>query len=915
MRNRLLRICSLLLTLIRLCCHQNLIPRSGFVHGIAVSTAPKERYNDVTMRYPIALLFVCTLVLAPLSETQAQSAQFTIGMEILADTTPPTVPQNVSHTVIASVPQVDITWSASTDAESGVAYYNIYRDTILYASTTATSFSDLGVAVGNSYVYRISAVDNASNESAQSAPTTANVSAPSGGGDPTPPSIPQDLAASVALGPPSVTLSWSPSTDDQSGISHYRIYRNGTFINTSTITEYVDFNVATGTTYTYRVSAVDNAGNQSAQSNQVTAVIPTGEPLDTTPPTVPQNLTASINAAAPSVTLTWHASSDSQSGVAFYRIYRNTTLYATTTTTTLVDPAVVEGTTYTYRVSAVDGAGNESAQSNEVIASIPVPDTTPPTVPQNVTANAVPGPAIEVSWNASTDTQSGVGYYRIFRNDVLIATTSGLTYVDSAVTPGSTYTYRVGAVDNAGNASALSAPAPATVPADPTPPDPIDPSDPPDEPDPVDPPDPSPGPADPTGPDAPGPASGGPSGPGLPSDPSDPSAPPEDEIPVEADPPEPSAPPASVEERRPIIPRDVLPVLRREAREVTSRVTTGAREQAARTVERVSENPDTSRVIVVGTAVTGLFIPAVELGLISAASGTSFWYALLMRVRDFGQFVSWLFSWLGIRKRRRPWGTVYDSVTKQPLDPAYVELLDRKTGESIASAITDLDGRYGFSPEPGEYTLKAAKTNYVFPSKRVAGSKEDIIYNHLYFGDSLTITDDESTLIAHDIPMDPTTFDWNEFEKRRLGVMKYYSRFGLVLHIVTQALFYVGFVLALTVLYLSPTPINIGVVVIYVIIMLLRKIYMKPQTKGRVIDSATGAPIAYASVEVYLPEQPDRPVKKVPTDEAGRYYCLIQPNEYFVIIKEQLQDGSFRPIFQSEVFDTKKGVIDERFKV
>lgn len=863
-----------------------------FVHGSVVPEGQKERYTTSIMRHYSVLLFmvVCGGSLFP-GTSSAQSAQFTIGMQVIgADMTPPSVPMNISNTVIANVPQVDVSWDASTDALSGVAYYNIYRDLVLYASTSLTTYSDLGVVVDTSYSYRISAVDNGSNESAQSVATVANVTAPSGGGgDTTAPSIPLNLVAVVDGHSPSVALTWSASTDDQSGVMHYRIYRNGSFINTSVVTDYTDFNVATGTTYTYRVSAVDGSGNQSNQSNEAEAVIPSGQSQDTTPPSIPLNLSIAINGDAPSTTLSWNPSSDAESGVSYYRIYRNTTLYATTTAIQLLDPGVVRGNTYTYRVSAVDGAGNASAQSAEVIATIPQPDTTPPSVPQNVSATPASTPSVALTWNAATDAESGVVLYRIFRNEIALANTPGLSYVDMGVTPGLSYNYRVAAVDGAGNMSAPSDPASATIPLPPEDPE-------------------SSEPEDPVAPNEPGDSSS-PSSPGSPHEPpgpSDPSTSPN---------PDPSDPIPPDESPRPLAPRDLVPSIAKETRDKATQLVTDARDQARRSIERVSEDPGRTRVITVGTAVTGLLIPAIEFGIVPLASGSSFWYALLLRVRDIGQFIAWLFSWLGIRKRRRPWGTVYDSVTKQPLDPAYVELLDATTGESITSAITDLDGRYGFSPEPGRYVLKAAKTNYVFPSTRLVGSSEDIIYNHLYFGDKLTITGDDSTLIAHDIPMDPTTFDWNEFEKRRLGVMKFYSRFGLVLHSITQALFYIGFAFAVFVLYLSPSPVNIVVVVVYVIIMLLRKLFMKPLNKGRVIDEETGAPVAYASVEVYLPVQPERPIKKVPTDELGRYYCLVQPNEYYVIIKEQLRDGSFRPLYQSETFTSKKGVIDKRFVI
>ena len=76
-----------------------------------------------------------------------------------------------------------------------------------------------------------------------------------------------------------------------------------------------------------------------------------------------------------SVGLSWTASTDAGSGLAGYRIYRDgqSTPYATITpeTTTYTDAGVNSGTTYTYTVTAFDGAGNESQPSNSVSVATP----------------------------------------------------------------------------------------------------------------------------------------------------------------------------------------------------------------------------------------------------------------------------------------------------------------------------------------------------------------------------------------------------------------------------------------------------------------------------------------------------------------------------------------------------------------
>lgn len=75
-----------------------------------------------------------------------------------------------------------------------------------------------------------------------------------------------------------VSLSWQPSI---SSVTGYRVYRStvsgsGYAPLTSATNElsYTDDTVADGKTYYYVVTAVDSSGNESAYSNQVTAVIP-----------------------------------------------------------------------------------------------------------------------------------------------------------------------------------------------------------------------------------------------------------------------------------------------------------------------------------------------------------------------------------------------------------------------------------------------------------------------------------------------------------------------------------------------------------------------------------------------------------------------------------------------------------------
>lgn len=97
-----------------------------------------------------------------------------------------------------------------------------------------------------------------------------------------------------------------------------------------------------------------------------TAVTPT---KDTTPPSAPTNLTARADSSS-TIFLSWNASTDNVR-VAGYRIYRNGSLIATTTSTSYTNSNLSPLTSYTYAVSAYDAAGNESARSNSVTVTTP----------------------------------------------------------------------------------------------------------------------------------------------------------------------------------------------------------------------------------------------------------------------------------------------------------------------------------------------------------------------------------------------------------------------------------------------------------------------------------------------------------------------------------------------------------------
>ncbi|GAB7007487.1 hypothetical protein JCM18899A_49620 [Nocardioides sp. AN3] len=399
------------------------------------------------------------------------------------DTTPPTAPSGLTATATGPT-AVSLTWAAATDDVAATGY-RVERCAgagctgfTQVGTPTGLGYSDTGLSANTTYVYRVRAVDAAGNLSPYSATATATTpTAP----DTTAPTAPTGLTATPA-GTSQINLAWTASTDNV-GVTQYRVERcSGTSCTTwaqvdaTTSLTSSSTGLAANTVYRFRVRAADAAGNLSAYSAIVSARTAAA---DTTRPTAPTGLTAA--AAGPTrVNLAWTASTDNV-GVTGYRVERcqgsgctGFAEIAQPTTTSYADTTTAASTVYRYRVRATDAAGNLSTYSSVVTVTTPsVPDTTPPTVPSGLTVSAGASTLMNVAWTASTD-NVGVTSYVVERCQGTgcttfssVGTPTTPSYADGAVLPATSYSYRVKALDAAGNASAYSTIVSATTPAGP----------------------------------------------------------------------------------------------------------------------------------------------------------------------------------------------------------------------------------------------------------------------------------------------------------------------------------------------------------------------------------------------------------------------------------------------------------------
>ncbi len=268
---------------------------------------------------------------------------------------------------------------------------------------------------------------------------------------------------------------------------------------------------------------------------------------------------------------------------------------------------------------------------------------------------------------------------------------------------------------------------------------------------------------------------------------------------------------------------------------------------------------------------------------------------------------------LGLRRRRRPWGTVYDSVTKQPLDPVYVTLQDA-SGNEAGQSITDLDGRYGFWVPPGLYSLLAGKSDYVFPSVKLAGKDHDDLYDNLYFGGSINV-EREDEIINKNIPMDALNFNWNEFEKaKNKRLMKFFSKGELFLSRIGHVLFAAGFISSILLSYFEPRLLNHLVLGLYIAILALALWGVRPKKPGFVVEKETGMPLSFGILSVYSALL-QKEISHAVVGKTGRYYMLVQKGEYYLTLRKKTGENSYEEIFKSEPFSARKGYINKTLRV
>ncbi|USB32692.1 fibronectin type III domain-containing protein [Paenibacillus sp. YPG26] len=380
------------------------------------------------------------------SEASTGLVVTTGAASIETDTTSPSIPGDLNASGITDS-AFTLNWSASTD-DVGVTRYEVSRDGNPLGTVTGTSMEVTGLTPSTSYTMTVRARDaegNWSGSSAGLAVTTAAAAAASA------PSIPSDLNASH-ITDSGFTLSWSASTDEV-GVTEYEVFQDGNSLGTVTGTTINVTGLTPSTSYGMTVKAGNAAGKWSESSIELKVITeaPAATP-DTAAPSIPSGLNAS-DVTDSAFTLNWSASTDNVE-VTQYEVLRDGVSLGIVAGTSLNVSDLNPSTDYEMTVKAGDAAGNWSESSTGLKvtteAAAADPDTTPPSIPENLDAWGITDHEFTLSWSPSTD-DVGATKYEVLRDGVSLGIVTGTSTNVSGLEASTDYEMTVKAGDAAGN--------------------------------------------------------------------------------------------------------------------------------------------------------------------------------------------------------------------------------------------------------------------------------------------------------------------------------------------------------------------------------------------------------------------------------------------------------------------------------
>lgn len=362
----------------------------------------------------------------------------------------PSAPNNLIANNQWGTSDVLLSWTPTVDDNDLNLKYSIFRNGHLIANEIYDyNYTDTGAPDGLN-VYKIKAVDSEGFESEYSVSTSIEVAV-----DITPPSKP--ILEQVSTTTNSVGF-FINSYDDVSSNLYYKVFRNGSSFYEGNSPDFFDTGLLPGASYNYSVISVDEFGNESDYSDNLTVTMPSTPVINpptfsVTTPTDLQNIYVANNVAY----FGWQ--SNNNMGFTF-EIYRNGQFIGTTWDTYYIDKNVSPNTTYQYFVVARNWQNVKSANSEQLsITTTSLSDTPDTRAPSNFKLgwSSGNGKTISLNWSPSVDDYSDVTY-KVYKDGTFLKETpsTSIFYTVDTLEVDTPAVFTVKAYDSVGNETTAS---------------------------------------------------------------------------------------------------------------------------------------------------------------------------------------------------------------------------------------------------------------------------------------------------------------------------------------------------------------------------------------------------------------------------------------------------------------------------
>ncbi len=317
--------------------------------------------------------------------------------------------------------------------------------------------------------------------------------------------------------------------------------------------------------------------------------------------------------------------------------------------------------------------------------------------------------------------------------------------------------------------------------------------------------------------------------------------------------------------------------------------------------EQVGKTVEQNQPIIQTTAAVA--VPIVGVANPSLVTNALNWYYYI------NHFLSWLLSLLGIRKKRKPWGVVYNSITKGVIDLVIVRLFEKASNRLIETQVTDKSGRFSFLAPPGEYYITATKNPLVFPSQIVKGTI-DGDYSNIYRQESFSISTPDQVMTLS-VPLDPPAFDHARVAQR-FHLVKWWKTF---VGKNPLAPLLVGFIISEVLVLYIPNSVNYTLLWFNGFFLITQMaLGLKSEKEwGLVFDAVSLAPVPLAAITIF-DAQEGKMLRTRLTDYFGRFSFLTPTGKYLLAVNKEgyqfpvpkdMHVAKYHHLYYGDSFDVK----------